>query len=112
MSVTVRVIFNRMDTIGDKLAKGAADVVAKTSLDLEARVKRAIQEHGLIDTGAMLNSVQAHQLGPLRWVLEVGQSYAIYHVFGKRHLPARDFWNPPIDAARVPFAAAMRQVLA
>lgn len=54
---------------------------------------------GLIDTGAMLNSVQ---VTPIAKGAEVGPriEYAAYHEFGTVHMPARPFMQPAIDEKR------------
>lgn len=103
----VVVRFNRFPELSRGMEAKAEVATAKAAHDMEAGVKAGIQGFGLIDTGAMFNSVQARQIGPARWVVEVGQSYAIYHVFGTRHLPARDFWHPTIARVAASFTAAM-----
>jgi len=103
--------FDHFPRIGAGLEERADAAVTKTAQDLAAAAQAGISRFGLIDTGAMFNSVQAHRKGPMRWLVEVGQSYAVYHVFGTRHLPARDFWHPAIGRVRAPFLAAMRQVV-
>lgn len=109
--VHVRVDFNRFDEIGRGMEAKAAAVVAKAAHDIAGQAQAGILRHELWDTGALFNSVQPRQLGPLKWLVEVGQSYGIYHEMGTRHLPARPFFAPAVDAVRPAFAAAMAQVV-
>lgn len=109
--VHVRVVFNDFDKIGRKLHARAEELVAKAAHDIEAHTKEGILAHGLVDTGALLNSVQARQLGPMRWVVEVGQSYGIYHEFGTRYLPARPFLHPAVEQVAPAFLAGLRQLV-
>lgn len=112
-AIRVRVVSNDFGRLSGVMRQRAGVATRKAALDLEAGIKRGIQERGLIDTGAMLNSVQARKLpGPYRWLVEVGQSYAIYHVFGTRHLPARDFWHPPIEQVSKSYFEAMGRLVA
>lgn len=110
-AIKVRVVSNDLPRIAKTMRHRADQATAKAALDIEAGIKQGIQAFGLIDTGAGLNSVQATRKSASRWLVEVGQGYMIYHVFGTRHLPARDFWHPPIQRVSRSYFEAMGRLV-
>lgn len=87
---------------------------------VEAQTKINIREHGLIDTGFMLNSVTTQVVSDNEVVVGVGAEYSIYHEFGtSRGLPERPFLGPAVaahhgeivDAVRATVAAAIEEAL-
>lgn len=110
--IHVRVVFNDFPEIAAELERTVNLIVAKAAHDIEALTKRNIQGHGLIDTGAMLNSVIARPLNARQWVVTVGAHYGIYHEFGTRFLPARPFLGPAADEVKPAFLTALRRLAA
>lgn len=110
-SVRIRVVRNDMSKIADELHDDAARIVAKTAFDIEALTKQNIAAHGLIDTSTLINSVRATMETPLRWRVNVGAFYGIFHEFGTRFLPARPFLFPAANSRRQPFVDAMQGLL-
>lgn len=109
--LAVRVIYNHFPKISSDIAANAALIVAKAAHDIAAGTQSNIAGHGLIDTGAMFNSVKAEPLGKLVWRVVVGAEYGVYHEFGTRFLPARPFLGPAADLVRPQFRAAMAGVV-
>jgi HK97 gp10 family phage protein len=104
----VRVLMDKVPEFTDAMRQVADRNVAKAALDIEARAKGSIQSQGLIDTGNLLNSVQARRLGSMRWLVEVGAHYGIYLEMGTRFMPARPYLFPAAEYVRPSFYAAMR----
>lgn len=90
--VKVRATVNKFPKIAAELEDRAARAFARAALGIEGEVKLNIHTMGLIDTGALFNSVHAEQIRPNLWRITVGVEYGIYHEFGTRFLPARPFF--------------------
>lgn len=91
--------------------RNAQAAVAKAAHDIEGLAKVNIQQHDLIDTGALLNSVQAVQKSELLWWVVVGQHYGLYHELGTRFMPARSFLLPAADQVHPRFRSTMANIL-
>ena len=79
--------------------------------DLAYPDRRGQTHHeGLIDTGAMLNSVSVK---PLTDGAEVGPrvEYAVYHEYGTVKMPARPFMQPALDEKRAEVERMVRQAI-
>lgn len=75
----------------------AATAVAKTVLDIEAGAKRRLIEHGSVDTGNLLGSIEGHSEGTSGEV-STGVEYAPYLEFGTgRRGEASEFPGKPAD---------------
>lgn len=109
--IAVRVVFNHFPKITNDIVAQAESIVAKAAMDIVAGTQANIAGHGLIDTGALFNSVKAERIGRMRWRVIVGAEYGIYHEFGTRSLPARPFLGPAADLVRPRFLSAMRSLL-
>lgn len=109
--VRVKVIFNDFDKITHAMLAEAERIVAKAAFDIAAGAQHNIVLHGLVDTGALLDSVQAKRIGRMTWVVIVGAEYGIYHELGTRFLPARAFLGPAADQVRPLFLIAMRALI-
>lgn len=70
--------------------------LGKAALSIEAETKANIQDQGLIDTGNLLNSVQASPTAT-GWRVSVAAEYAAYPEFGTRYQPPRPYFQPAID---------------
>ena len=119
MSVDVHIDTGRLNRILRNLGGNTRDAVRKVAFRVEAETKQNIQQHGLIDTGAMINSVYTVIGGesaqpptqtasvdvvPLpepgnKTTAHVGPSvsYAIYHEFGTHKMPARPYLAPAVS---------------
>lgn len=109
--VEVRVVIDNRSRILPGMENRAEDAVAKAAHDIEAGAKANIVSLGLIDTGNMLNSVRAMQVGPLHWRVEVGAFYGIFHELGTVRLPARPFLFPAAEAVSGAFLQAMSRLV-
>lgn len=82
-----------------RTGRNVQDVLMEAAFDVEARAKRNIVQHDLVDTGALLNSVQASETSTGARVT-VGQHYGVYHELGTRHHPARPFLVPAFEEVK------------
>lgn len=101
-------VVDNFPTVRGHMRRNAAAFVKKAAFDIEGNAKANIRAHGLIDTGNLLNSVQAipgaHEL---QWFVVVGAHYGIYHEMGTRFLPARPFLLPALEHVAPSLTRAM-----
>lgn len=110
--VHVRVVEDNTDRVVADLERHAEAIVATFAARIVAGAQQLVARHGLIDTGNLLNSIQARRLAAARWLVYVGAHYGIYHEMGTRYMVARPFLIPAAEAERTGFHTAMRQVAA
>jgi HK97 gp10 family phage protein len=107
----IEIKFNRLPKIAASLHNEAAQEVAKAAHAIEAQTKANIVQHDLIDTGNMLNSVQAQPDGTFAWIVGVGAEYAIYHEYGTVRLPPKPFFLPAVRQIEPQFIANMERLI-
>lgn len=78
----------------------------------EGQVKINITNQGLIDTGKMRASVAALVQGANWVIIAVRTTYAVFHEFGTRYLPMKQFLRPPMDTHRKQITKAIATYLA
>jgi HK97 gp10 family phage protein len=105
---TVRL--NNFPRIKANMLANAEAFTAKAAMDMEASMKARIISQGAVDTGFLLNSVQATKVGPAHWRVTVGAHYGIYVDFGTRFMAARPFFAPAVAEVSPAFIAAMRSI--
>lgn len=110
LTFNTRVVFNRFPRIRAAMLPTAERIVEKTALDMEGGMKTRIVAQGAVDTGFLLNSVQARKVGPGHWRVTVGADYGIYVDQGTRFMPARPFFYPTVAEVGAEFIAAMRRI--
>jgi HK97 gp10 family phage protein len=105
--VTLRVEFNRYPEITRRMVRRADVIVAKTALDLEARMKARAP----VDSGFLRASIQARRVGPAHWRVTVGAHYGIYVEYGTVRTRPQPYRDPAVRAIRPVFRESMRRVL-
>jgi HK97 gp10 family phage protein len=106
-AVTWKVIYNHLPQIAKGMENRAAQIVAKTALDIEAGAK----VRAPVDTGTLRASIQARRISPTHWIVTVGVDYGIYLEYGTRFMGARPYFGPAIRAVRSSFNQAMKGVV-
>lgn len=108
--MTVRLIVTRNEFA--KLAAGMApkanELVVKTAFDIESGAKRAAP----VKTGNLRRSLHTTPLGLARAAVGTDVEYAPYVEYGTRHMAARPYLTPAVEAARAPFLAGLQKLLA
>lgn len=90
---------------GDQAAR---DIIMWATPALEAAVKESITgwpSGPIVDTGAMLNSVQGEIVDERMGVVSVGVDYAVYVEFGTYKMAARPFFQAGVASFGGVFAA-------
>lgn len=102
----------------ERIRQGAALVVGKTTLDLEAAIKDNITAVDAIDTGTMLNTTTGiHEPGSLDGIVttdatdEHDRTYWQDVNYGTHKMAARPFVEPSVDSVQPAFDAAMAEVV-
>jgi HK97 gp10 family phage protein len=93
------------------LTRGRASIVVRKSLhDIEADGKATALSKGVIDTGALINSISV-DIDSDRLGGRVGPTvdYAIYQELGTSTQPGRPFMGPAFDRQLGPFVSALAQ---
>lgn len=106
-AVTWKVVYNHFPKIVKGMEGKAAQIVAKTALDIEAGAKKRAP----VDTGNLRGSIQARKVSDTHWIVTVGADYGIYLEYGTRFMAAQPYFAPAIRAVRSSFNQAMKKVV-
>ena len=112
MAVTTKSDFRRLDHIIHSLNGRTDDVLRDISLELVEETRQVITEMGAVDTGRMLDSVEARPEGTLKAVVSVtarskdGAPYPLfvhegYHRRNGLYVPGRGFLRVASERVRV-----------
>lgn len=110
VSIRTRVVFNHFPKIKANMVANAEAFTEKAAADMEAGMKARIVGQGAVDTGFLLNSVQAKKIGPAWWRITVGADYGIYVDQGTRFMEARPFFFVTAAEVGATFIRAMRSI--
>ena len=102
-----KVVYNHFPKIIAGMDDRAAQIVAKTALDIEAGAK----VRAPVDTGNLRASIQATKISKTHWRVTVGADYGIYLEYGTRNMAARPYFTPAINAVVGQFRQAMKGVV-
>lgn len=112
-----------------EMRRKVSDAVNDTALGIEAHIKigMAEEKHGreygkkhvasapgespAIDTGVLVNSIQAQMTGEMSAVVGTNNEYAEHLEFGTIHMAARPFFEPAFEDALPEFEARLKRVL-
>lgn len=100
-------LYSRIPQICAAMPARAGAVVQKTAMDIEATAKGLAP----VDTGALMNSIQAQPTGQLSAIVNTGVDYAIYQEYGTYKMAAQPFMVPATVQNAGPFRAAMAQAI-
>lgn len=107
MGFTIKVLSNDLGRLSKELRPKASAIVKKTAFEIEASAK----QRAAVDTGAMRSSITTTMDGDLSATVSVGAEYGPYQEYGTAFQPGTPFMTPAAEAARAPYAAAMRKIL-
>jgi hypothetical protein len=95
MAGTVKLDVSKLNQLIASIPGNAEKVTAEAAMLIEQRAKMNIQTWPLIDTGALLNSIQAEKIKRGRWVVHDGVEYGIYWELGHRNIFLRRYVRKP-----------------
>lgn len=98
--------------IGSQLSAALHDLGTKLAHDIEAQDKTNIVAVGAVDTGALLNSTAAREVGDLTWAIGSSVNYDIYVELGTRFVPARPHLIPALEMVKPSIEAAVAATIA
>jgi HK97 gp10 family phage protein len=87
----IEIKFNKLPSTPAQLHHALANEVKKAALALEAQEKAKIVQDDAVDTGFMLNSVQAQPENDMTWIVGNGAEYSRHVNYGTHRMPARNF---------------------
>jgi HK97 gp10 family phage protein len=99
MTTTVIIKLNTagLDALARGLGVNTEDAVAAMAYQVEAVTKANIIAKDIIDTGALLGSIQTEDKGEAVWWVSDGVEYGIFNELGTSRLAARPFMTPAVE---------------
>lgn len=102
---------NKLDSLTDDMRAAVAKEVQNAALALEATEKQIIIQKDIVDTGFLLNSVQAQKKSEMEWVVGNGAEYSPHQNYGTTRQPARPFVEPAIEVVFPQFLANVAKAI-
>jgi len=110
--MTVTLDTRKLDALIAKSPEKASELIRRTSFKVQQNAMRYIHDKHIIDTGALLNSMQAEQdTGPMNWWVHDGVEYGIYQEMGTYKMGARPFLVPAVEDERKGWANTWKELL-
>lgn len=91
----VKLDTSKLDRLLATIPGKADEVVGQAAMLIEQQAKLNIQRWPLIDTGALLNSIQAEREKPGKWIVHDGVEYAVFWELGHRNIFLRRYVRKP-----------------
>ena len=106
MSVTVRLDTSVLDRMIAQVPNNAERITAEAALSVAAEAKKNIRGWPLVDTGALLNSIEAVKKSNHLWEVHDGVEYGVYWELGHRNIFLRRYVRKPFMEPAVNYVAA------
>jgi hypothetical protein len=106
MPVKIKLDTSVLDRMIAQVPGNADRVVAEAALSVEAETKKNIRGLGLIDTGALLNSIEAVKKSNALWEVHDGVEYGVYWELGHKNLFLRRYVRKPFMSPAIAYVAA------
>ncbi len=106
MAVTVKLDTKALDLLIAKIPGDTSKVVEEAALTVEAKTKENIRRWPLIDTGALLNSIQAEKKRGGLWEVHDGVEYGVYWELGHKNIFLRRYVRKPFMGPAIQYVAA------
>jgi hypothetical protein len=115
-NVTVKLDTAKLNQLIASMPERADKLTADAAYLIEGGAKMNIQAWPLIDTGALLNSIQAEKKKSGRWIIHDGVEYGVYWELGHhniftRHYMRMPFLGPAVVAVTNKFTEMLAQGL-
>lgn len=102
----------RLQKFPDEVRKRVRRLIQTATLEIQEATLGNIRDKDIIDTGALMNSVQGRTtLDGMMGFVEVGVYYAVYHEYGTVKMAARPFLGPAVEFVGPSFIQAVRQAV-
>lgn len=108
-NVRVTLDTKKLDEYARNIGRTADRAVQAVAMQGVNEVKIEIVAKDIIDTGALLNSIEAEKLAERLWMVRDGVHYGIYQEFGTYRMGARPFMLPGVLRATKDFASAVSE---
>jgi len=108
---TVQIQFDHFKEINETWNSRLGLVIQKTANDLGGLIKTSIEQQGMVDTGAYLNSWFGEKTGDLEAIVYSDKEYGPYLEYGTVHMTDRPHVTPAAEGLEGPFAAAAKEAI-
>lgn len=95
MSVTVRLDTTKLNQLLAQMPERSEQIISGAALQVEGYAKNNIKNWPLVDTGALLNSIQAEKKSRAHWEIHDGVEYGVFWELGHRNLFKRRYMRMP-----------------
>ena len=109
MSVTIKLDTTKLNQLIAQVPGNADRVTAEAALMVEAETKKNIRGWGLIDTGALLNSIEAERKKSGTWEVHDGVEYGVYWELGHKNIFLRRYVRKPFLGPALSYVGAKFQ---
>lgn len=106
--IVTRIDLTRLSELRAELKPKANELLAASAL----RIQAGAQLRAPVDTGALRSSIEAEQVGDLRWEVHDGVEYGIFQELGTSRLAAQPFMVPAVEAETPEFLAQWAELFA
>lgn len=96
----IKLDMKRLDEIARKLDTNRENALKRIAFQVEAHIKKYIQQKHIIDTGAYFNSILAEPINPELWWVHDGVDYGIWQEFGHHNVAPRTAFTPAVEDTR------------
>lgn len=107
----MKVVSNNFAQIAEALKKSSEEASQNISENAVQHIKDRIVANGQVNTGAMLNSVEAIHSQNDSYDVTVGADYAIYQNYGTKFIPPRPFFEPGIEDTKPDIDSEMQKIV-
>ena len=94
--VAVRVYISRLLELEKNFSR-VPEAMMEITEDVAIEVRENIVREGVIDTGALLDSITAERRDEQTTIVRDGVEYGVYQEFGTSRIAARPFFTPAIE---------------
>jgi len=109
MSVTIKLDTAVLDRMIAQVPGNTDRVVAEAALSVAAETKKNIRGWGLIDTGALLNSIEAVKKKNGTWEVHDGVEYGVYWELGHKNIFLHRYVRKPFMTPAINYVGAKFQ---
>jgi len=106
MSVTVKLDTRALDIMLAKVPGNTEQIVEQAARAVAAEAQKNIRGWPLIDTGALLNSIEAEPKKRGVWIVHDGVEYGVYWELGHKNIFLRRYARKPFLGPAIAFVSA------
>lgn len=106
MPIKIKLDTSALDRMIAQVPGNVDKVVEEAAQTVAAETKKNIRTWGLIDTGALLNSIEATKKKSGTWEVHDGVEYGVYWELGHKNIFLRRYVRKPFMTPAIAYVAA------